>query len=230
MRSDTFDYEWKYTASDTYQYGKYHDGDTFRFPDSWVSVDSYGMGSDCMFWDYGPSDRINSFQPMFSSLYKVFGLLSIRILWMICLFMTIYIWYFYSAIDYVAANNASYFYAYFDTFLSWGVILFFPLIVSGIVYKSLIFWARHQNIKTSGWLGILGGVFWIFITGASCCGVTLISVLGMTSVIGFLEIFPYHGLEIKTLGLIVLIYTCWDLYKNIDVCKISTNTPSRRKN
>lgn len=49
---------------------------------------------------------------------------------------------------------------------------------------------------------------------------TLISVLGLTSVIGFLEIFPYHGIEIKLLGILMLSYSVYDLYFHLDECKI----------
>jgi uncharacterized membrane protein len=65
----------------------------------------------------------------------------------------------------------------------------------------------------------MSGIISVFITGASCCGITLISVLGLSSVIGFLEIFPYHGLEIKALSIALLIYAVLDSLRNLESCK-----------
>lgn len=56
---------------------------------------------------------------------------------------SIFIWYHYSALDYVAANYQSYFFAYSDAFLSWCAILLFPLLLTGIVYRSMIFGTRE---------------------------------------------------------------------------------------
>lgn len=42
----------------------------------------------------------------------------------------------------------------------------------------------------------------------------------MTSLITFLELFPYHGIELKVLGIILLLYSFRDLYTNLEVCKI----------
>ncbi len=139
--------------------------------------------------------------------------------------LSIIIWYKYSAIDYVAANYQSRFYAYFDTFLSWCAIILLPLMLSGIVYRSMLFGIRDWSERPSGFLWLMWWVFSVFITGASCCGITLISVLGLTSVIGFLEIFPYHGIELKILGVLMLLYSVYDLYSHLEVCK----TPRRQR-
>lgn len=74
--------------------------------------------------------------------------------------------------------------------------------------------------KKSGFLGIISGIVSIFITGAVCCGVSLVSVLGLTSVITVLDIFPYHGIEIKMIAIAFLIYSFFDLYRHLEVCKI----------
>ena len=137
----------------------------------------------------------------------------VGVLWLI------YIWYLYSDIDYVAANYESYIFAYYDMFLSWCLILLFPLLIASIIYKSMLFGQRSTHQKKSGLLGMLSGIISVMITGASCCGITLISVLWLSSVIGFLEIFPYHGLEIKTLGILILLYAVWDSVRNLESCK-----------
>ena len=166
---------------------------------------------------------------MIKNLLKLFKNRYTLTVYMILLIVAIFIWYRYSAIDYVAANYQSYFYAYFDTFLSWCAILLFPLLLTGIVYRSIIFGTREWGARSSGFLGLIGWVFSLFITWASCCGITLISVLGMTSVIGFLEIFPYHGIELKILGILMLFYAVYDLYSHLEVCKTSRKHLSHKK-
>ena len=158
---------------------------------------------------------------MFKNIFKIFKDRISTTLFVILLLLAITIWYKYSAIDYVAANYQSYFYAYFDTFLSWCAIILFPLMISGIFYRSMNFGIQSWKQKVSWFFGFIGWVISVFITGASCCGITLISVLGLTSVIGFLEIFPYHGLELKILGVCLLSYSVYDLYAHIDECRLS---------
>lgn len=142
------------------------------------------------------------------------------ITWFIVFLLSTFSWYWFSDIHYVAANYKSYTYAYFDSALSFGVVLFFPLLLAAIVYRSFLFGFSPTAKEPRWFLGIIGGITGIFISGASCCGVTLISLLGLTSVIGFLEIFPYDGLEIKILWLILLLYAYFDIYAHIDNCKI----------
>lgn len=139
--------------------------------------------------------------------------------WWITTFLAFYLWYSYSDIKYVAWNYQSYTFAYLDTFFSWVMILCFPIILSGIVYKSLHFWKKNIK-KRSSFLGILSGILSTFITGCVCCGVSLLSLLGFTSVIAFLEILPYNGLEVKAVAVVLLIYSTLDTLKNLEVCKI----------
>lgn len=60
-----------------------------------------------------------------------------------------YIWYIYSDIHYVTANYQSHIFAYFDTFLSWSVIIIFPILLGSIVYKSILF-GHKTSITHSG--------------------------------------------------------------------------------
>lgn len=77
----------------------------------------------------------------------------------------------------MAANYESYIFAYYDMFLSWCVIFLLPLLIASIIYKSMLFGQRSTHQKKSGLLGMLSGIISVMITGASCCGITLISVL-----------------------------------------------------
>jgi hypothetical protein len=48
----------------------------------------------------------------------------------------------------------------------------------------------------------------------------MISVLGLTSVISFLEIFPYHGIELKILGFLLLVFSLLYLLRDLETCEI----------
>lgn len=157
---------------------------------------------------------------MFKNIAKVLKNPNSFIIWFLSTIIVFFLWYAYSAIDYVAANYRSYTFAYFDMILSWIMIIFLPLIIAGIFYRSFHFGMIWVTERPLGFLGILAGIVSAVITGAACCGVSLISVLGLTSVIAFLDIFPYHGTEIKSLGVLFLIYSFSDLYKNLGVCRI----------
>jgi hypothetical protein len=139
----------------------HHDGDTYLSSDSGDSSHAYGMGSDRVLRDYDPGDRISHFTTSFSMFSHILRVLRNPFsfaVWLISFCIVSFFWYSYSAIDYVAANYQSYTYAYFDTFLSWGVILFLPLILSGIVYKSLLFGYKKEKAKSSHIFGVAGGV------------------------------------------------------------------------
>ncbi|GAB0175123.1 MAG: hypothetical protein HHAS10_10020 [Candidatus Altimarinota bacterium] len=156
---------------------------------------------------------------MTKNLLKLIQYKPSRFIWIATTVLVFFLWYHYSDIDYVAGNYQSYAFAYFDTFLSWMMILCFPIVLSGIVYKSFHF-GKNNLKKGSSFLGVVSGIISTFITGCVCCGVSLLSVLGLTSAIAFLEIFPYDGLEVKGVAIILLIYTTIDTLKNLEVCKI----------
>lgn len=156
---------------------------------------------------------------MLQKLKKIFTYRISFIAWLLTSILAFLLWYIYSDIEYVAGNYQSYVFAYIDLGLSLLMILCFPLIVAGIVYKSLHFWKKHLK-KSSSFLGIMSGILSTFITGCVCCGVSLLSVLWLTSVIAFLEVFPYDGLEVKAIAILLLLYSTYDILVNLETCKI----------
>lgn len=76
---------------------------------------------------------------MFSNILKVLRNPNSFLIWFLSSGVAFFLWYIYSDIEYVAANYQSHFFAYFDAFLSWCMVVFFPLIIAGIVYRSLYF-------------------------------------------------------------------------------------------
>lgn len=156
---------------------------------------------------------------MLQNFFKVIRYIPSWIIWIITTVLAFFLWYHYSDIEYVAWNYQSYTFAYLDTFLSWMMILCFPVVLSWIVYKSLHFWKKNLK-KRSSFLWIISWIASTFITGCVCCWVSLLSVLGLTSIIAFLEILPYDGLEMKGLAIALLLWTTIDTLKNLEVCKI----------
>jgi hypothetical protein len=80
---------------------------------------------------------------MLRNLRKIFFYPPSLFTWLISSGVSIGLWYAYSDMEFVAANYRSWAFAYYDTFLSWMMILFFPLIIAGIVYKSLLFGQKN---------------------------------------------------------------------------------------
>ena len=62
-----------------------------------------------------------------------------------------------------------------------------------------------------------GSILGIIVSGCPSCGVTLASYLGLAS---FFSSFPFFGLEIKVLGILILIYSINNLLKNLDLCEV----------
>ncbi len=157
---------------------------------------------------------------MFTNIFKVLKDPNSFIIWFISTVIAFFLWFIYSNIDYVAANYDSRIFAYFDAGLSWVMILLLPLMIAGIFYRSFRFGVDWATERPSWFLGIFAWALSAIISGTACCWVSLISVLGLTSVITFLDIFPFHGTEIKLISIAILFYSFLDLYKNLEVCKI----------
>lgn len=69
--------------------------------------------------------------------------------------------------------------------------------------------------SNSSLIGI-SGLFGIVASGCPACGITFASYIGLSSVLSAL---PYYGLELKIIGILVLLYSTFDLTKSI-TCKI----------
>lgn len=105
--------------------------------------------------------------------------------------------------------------AYLDVSLSIIMILGFPLFLMGFYHKSMLF-GKGSLDKKSG-TGIVGGIIGTLISGASCCGATLATYVGL---LPLMTLLPYDGLEIKILGTLGLLYALYDILKNLEVCQV----------
>ena len=113
-------------------------------------------------------------------------------------------------------GNYGYVHTSLDIALSLVMILFFPLFLIALIYKSYKFWKRANiNWKTS--TGIVWGIIGTIISGASCCGATLAATLWL---IPIMSLLPYDGLEIKIIGTLGLLYALYDILTHLETCKI----------
>ena len=63
----------------------------------------------------------------------------------------------------------------------------------------------------------LGSVIAIIVSGCPACGVTLAGYLGLAS---FFSVFPLYGLELKFVGIALLVYSTNHLLKNLNTCEV----------
>lgn len=82
---------------------------------------------------------------------------------------------------------------------------------------------KSQNVKgnTAGFLGAVSGVFGI---GCAACGSVIISgLLALFGASGLLALLPLHGAEFGVVGVVLLMYSVYQLCKRINdplVCSI----------
>lgn len=73
-----------------------------------------------------------------------------------------------------------------------------------------------------GVLGSLGSFLSFSVAGCPSCSITLISYLGLSSVLSFL---PYAGSELRLIGVIVMFIALRFLWRDLEVCTL----PARKK-
>ncbi len=84
-----------------------------------------------------------------------------------------------------------------------------------IIYK--IDKQKEIKDKKTGLIWIVASVIWIVFTWCPVCGITLVSMLGISSII---TILPWSGLELKLLSVFLLFWTQDILIANIDWCRL----------
>ena len=96
-----------------------------------------------------------------------------------------------------------------------GILLavLFGLNVGLLWYKLRL--ASSIKAKEGG-TALMGGFLGLLVTGCPACSITLASYLGLA---GILSALPFSGLELKVLGIAVLIYSTDNILKNLLTCK-----------
>lgn len=91
--------------------------------------------------------------------------------------------------------------------------------------NSLLFWIflalsffkiEYFSIKKS-WLGFLGSITGIVVSGCPACSITLASYIGMA---GIISVLPYSGLELKFIAFFLLSFAIWQVSKNLKTCSM----------
>ncbi len=82
--------------------------------------------------------------------------------------------------------------------------LWFKLKLAGSVKK-------QQSTATA-----FGGVLSVIVSGCPACGITLASYLGIATIFTTL---PLYGMELKVVGLILILYSTASLLKDVGTCK-----------
>lgn len=140
------------------------------------------------------------------------------IIWIIILFMFFLYWYF--AIDFKALElTFGRWYAIIHIILHYlFVILLVWLILLEIYNIKKNFIKNNKNNKIN-MFWYLWWVIWIILTWCPACWITLVSFLGISSILSFL---PRYWLELKLFSIIALFWTQDIIIWNINWCKILT--------
>lgn len=118
---------------------------------------------------------------------------------------------------------------YYDIFLSVVNILAFPLFILAWIYRSHTL-GSYAEKKESIWF--FGWILGILISGSLCCGSSVLLTFGASALTGMISaspFLPFHGMEIKTLGVIILLYSLYSLLSKLLVCeRKNIKTPSKK--
>lgn len=102
---------------------------------------------------------------------------------------------------------------------------FYLIEISLTIIIGLLFWLfiwatlykiNYFSVKKS-WIWILGWFLWALVSGCPACSITLASYLWLA---WFISVFPYSGLELKVLSVLILLYANYSTIKTLEVCKI----------
>ncbi len=103
---------------------------------------------------------------------------------------------------------------YINYILQLLIAIFFASFLTFFVYKYVKFSSfDSKNSATS----FIGTFFGILVAGCPACSITIASYIGLASLI---SLFPYHGLELKILGLLMLIYANYSSIKDLNQCRL----------
>ena len=114
----------------------------------------------------------------------------------------------------LTAGNYGMVYVWIELFFQISISFLFATFVSGTLFRFVEFnnfAAKETTIST------IGSFFGVLAAGCLSCSVTFATYLGFASV---LAVFPWGGLELKAIGLILLIYTNYSLFTTLHTCKV----------
>lgn len=135
------------------------------------------------------------------------------------------------ALDYFIFSKTTTFEVFFlsnSPFYNWTSIILSLLtaVLFGIAIAMVVFILKRklENAGSSTGSSIFGGVFGVLASGCPICGAWLLPVLGIA---GSLAAFPFQGLEIKTLAVLLIGFSIFQSSKSVlGICE----TSSRKRN
>ena len=104
-------------------------------------------------------------------------------------------------------------YYYTTIAIQFLIVMLFGLNISGFTWR--LFQSIHTRKRATASTSISSFLV-LLVTGCSSCGISLASYLGLAT---FFSSFPFAGLELKVLSVILLLYSNYVIYTPI-VCKI----------
>ncbi|MDP3995760.1 MAG: hypothetical protein Q8P74_00735 [bacterium] len=123
------------------------------------------------------------------------------------------------ALDYFIFSKTTTFEVFFlsnSPFYNWTSIVLSLLtaVLFGIAFAMVVFILKRklENAGTSAGSSIFGGTFGVIASGCPVCGAWLLPVLGIA---GSLTAFPFQGLEIKTLAVLLLGFSVFQSSKSV---------------
>lgn len=154
----------------------------------------------------GFEENLNNIKLMFSEIkYILIAIVSSLIIGTFMFYFTNYN---------LIKGNMGVFYANFHVLLQSLIIILFGINISLLFYQ--LETTSKFNSRTTGATSF-GSIVSVIVSGCPSCGITLASYLGLTSIFSWL---PFYGMEIKLIGISLLLYSTYSISKNLNNCEI----------
>lgn len=163
---------------------------------------------------------------IFSNLKLIFKNPKYIVAYFLLVFLLAWAWYNFTDFALMRGNYGMTHYWY-DGVISWINILAFPLFIVAWIYRSYTFGSCQSKWEKNGFFG---GILSILISGSICCGSSILTTFGVSVFAQFISdnpLLPFKGLELKTLGVIILLYALHSLLNNLLVCKTKIKKSSK---
>ncbi len=89
-------------------------------------------------------------------------------------------------------------------------------VLFGLFMWATLYKISYFSVKKTG-IWILGWFLWALVSWCPACSITLASYLWLASLI---SLFPYSGLELKILSVLILLYANYSTIKDLEICKV----------
>ena len=150
----------------------------------------------------------------FKNIVKVFS--DYRyVLFFLSLFALMYILFEYLTDDALIKGNLGIVYFYANFLIQVLISVLFALFLTFFVYKYIAFSTFDKNGSVTSFVGTFVG---ILVGGCAACSLTVASYLGLGA---FLVFLPYHGIELKIVSLLMLVYANVISVRDLEVCRIN---------